>query len=143
MATTPQPPHKPAAPPPQPPKPGGKDDKLHQHGDFKEGHAPLKDPNEGKSPAIYDPREREQDLGPGGPRPLGVKGDFIDDGERDPDTVAEEQRRRSAEIEAMGVEAWKDAHDERSEEEKRAHPTVVPERTPVEDTKRIENNKAP
>ena len=30
----------------------------------------------------------------------GVKGEHIDDGERDPDTIAEEQRRRSAEYEA-------------------------------------------
>jgi hypothetical protein len=32
-------------------------------------------------------------------------------------TIADEQRERSAEIEAMGVEAWKAAHDERSQEE--------------------------
>lgn len=35
-------------------------------------------------------------------------------------TIAEEQRRRSDEIAAMGVEAWKDANDERTEEERGA-----------------------
>ena len=62
---------------------------------------------------------------------IGVKGTPIEDGERDPDTIAEEQRRRSAEIEGMGVEAWKAAHDER---EARAR---------VEGTKKLENHKAP
>lgn len=40
----------------------------------------------------------------------GVKGEHIEDGERDPDTIAEEQRRRSAEMEAMGVDAYMKAH---------------------------------
>jgi hypothetical protein len=34
----------------------------------------------------------------------GVKGEHIVDGERDPDTIAEEQRRRSAEYEAHGFD---------------------------------------
>ena len=40
--------------------------------------------------------------GPGEPLvgALGVKGEWIEDGERDPDTIAEEQRRRSAALEA-------------------------------------------
>ena len=40
--------------------------------------------------------------GPGEPLvgATGVKGEHIEDGERDPDTIAEEQRRRSAEYEA-------------------------------------------
>ena len=41
---------------------------------------------------------------PGPGEPLvgaqGVKGEWIEDGERDPDTIAEEQRRRSAAMEA-------------------------------------------
>ena len=41
---------------------------------------------------------------------IGVKGEHIDDGERDPDTIAEEQRRRSAEIEKVGVDAYMKAH---------------------------------
>lgn len=40
--------------------------------------------------------------GPGAPLvgATGVKGEHIEDGERDPDTIAEEQRRRSAAYEA-------------------------------------------
>jgi hypothetical protein len=34
------------------------------------------------------------------------------------ETIVDEQRARSAEIEAMGVEAWKAEHDERPAEEK-------------------------
>ena len=39
--------------------------------------------------------------GPGAPLvgATGVRGEHIEDGERDPDTIAEEQRRRSAEYE--------------------------------------------
>ena len=146
MAQAPQPPHKPAPPQqhqapkpgdkPPAPKPGDKNDKLHQQGEFKEGHAPLRDPAEGKPPAVggghltdpRDPRvdERDRTFRPGDPQPIGVSGLLIEDGERDPGTVAEEQRIRSAEIEAMGVEAYKDSIDERSEEEKSEHPTVLP-----------------
>ena len=124
MAQAPQPPHKPAAPPP-----------------------PLKDPAAGKPPAVGGGhlaktdeelrREQDKDRGPGGYRPtIGVKGEPIEDGERDPDTIAEEQRRRSAEIEAHGVHAWIEAHDERTAEEKGEHKHV-------EGTKKLENHKAP
>jgi hypothetical protein len=110
MATTPQPPHKPAPPPPlktraddhPPPAVGG-------------GHVAKT----GEPEPVTDDRPT-----------IGVKGIPIEDGERDPDTIAEEQRRRSAEMEAMGVEAWKAAHDERSEAR-------------IEGTKKIENHKAP
>lgn len=39
-------------------------------------------------------------------------------------TIADEQRMRSAEVQAQGVEPWKQAHDERTEEERR--PRQVP-----------------
>ena len=39
------------------------------------------------------------------------------------ETIADEQRARSEEIEEQGVDAWKAAHDERSPDEK---PKVVP-----------------
>lgn len=39
-------------------------------------------------------------------------------------TIADEQRARSAEIQAMGVEKWKEAHDQRSPEERQ--PRQVP-----------------
>ena len=49
--------------------------------------------------------------GPGGYGPtIGVLGKPIDDGEDDPDTIAGEQRRRSAEMEKVGVEAYMKAH---------------------------------
>ena len=126
MAQAPQPPHKPA---PHTPPPAAKP------------HPPLKDPAEGKPPAIggghlartgEDPHVDDRDRRPGDPQPLGVSGLLIEDGERDPGTVAEEQRARSAEIEAMGVEAWKDAHDERGDEERAAHPTIAPSPQQVE-----------
>jgi hypothetical protein len=45
------------------------------------------------------------------PRPIiGVRGEEIDDGERDPDTIAEEQRRRSDEMQKVGVDAYMKAH---------------------------------
>ena len=116
MAQAPQPPHRPAPGPAKPPP-------------------PLKDPAEGKPPAIGgghlaktgEPHvdERDRPLRPGDPQPIGVSGLLIEDGERDPGTVAEEQRARSAEIETMGVEAYKDSIDERSEVEKNEHPTVA------------------
>ena len=132
MAQAPQPPHRPAPGPAKPAAPP----------------PPLKDPAEGKSPAIGgghltktgdDPHVEDRNRRPGDPQPIGVAGLLIEDGSRDPGTVAEEQRLRSAEIEAMGVEAWKDSIDERSDEEKREHPTV-------EGTRKIEhreNHKAP
>jgi hypothetical protein len=45
-------------------------------------------------------------------------GEPIEDGERDPDTIAEEQRRRSEEIEKEGVEPWKAKRDQRPDNEK-------------------------
>jgi hypothetical protein len=107
MAQAPQPPHRPAAPPPP----------------------PLKNPAEGKPPAVIAKQGEDE-----GPRPtIGVKGEPIDDGSRDPDTVAEEQRRRSAEIEGMGVEAWKAAHADHTPDENRT----------VAGVKKLENSKAP
>lgn len=54
----------------------------------------------------------------------------------DPDitTVQEEQLDRSAEIEAMGVEAWKEAHDERNlpDEQKEHHGRAVPGVSPTQ-----------
>jgi hypothetical protein len=107
MAQAPQPPNRPA---PGPAKP------------------PLRDPAEGKPPAIggghLAKQGEEINPGAGYARPIGVKGEPIEDGERDPDTVAEEQRRRSAEIEAMGVEAYKDSIDERTPEQRSEHAAV-------------------
>jgi hypothetical protein len=57
--------------------------------------------------------------GPVKPTPtIGVKGEPIDDGERDPDTIAEEQRRRSDETEAA---RGKDLHTTNK------HPLPAPE----------------
>ena len=74
-----QPPHQPPnRPTPGPPKP------------------PLKDPAEGKSPAIGGGHlARTDEPAPRAPPDPPVE------------TIADEQRRRSAEIEEMGVEAWK------------------------------------
>ena len=114
MAQAPQPPHKPAAPPPPlktraddhpPPAVGG-------------GHVAKT----GEDPKLDDHRPI-----------IGVKGHPIEDGSRDPDTIAETQRRRSAEMEKKGIEAWKAEHDERSEEEKRGHTVVPPPAIPRAD----------
>lgn len=105
---------------------------------------PLRDPSEGKSPAIggghlTTQEERDKDRpGPSGYRQtIGVKGEPIDDGERDPDTIAEEQRRRSDEMEKEGVEKWKAARDERTPEEREGK--AIPGSQP----RRIEGHKAP
>jgi hypothetical protein len=48
-------------------------------------------------------------------------------------TIADEQRARSDEIASEGVDKWKAAHDERSEEEKAGNaqvPGVVPQGNP-------------
>jgi hypothetical protein len=45
-------------------------------------------------------------------------GEPIEDGERDPDTIAEEQRRRAEEMDKEGVEPWKARHDNRPDDEK-------------------------
>lgn len=117
MAQAPQPPHKPAAPQPQP------------------AHKPpptLRDPAEGKPPAVVGQQLVDER------RPtIGVKGEPIEDGERDPDTIAEEQRRRSDEIQAAGVERWKYDHDTRSEEEK--GPFVAGE---AEGQRRVEHHES-
>ena len=160
MAQAPQPPHKPAQhQPPPPPKPGDKNDKLHQQGDFKEGHAPLRDPTEGKPPAVAGGfvQPYADDRFPIDPklgrRPtIGVKGEPIEDGERDPDTIAEEQRRRSEEMQAVGVERWMYDHDTRSAEEKgpfvaasdrlpaEAHPDA--QFQSAQDPKRVEHHES-
>ena len=105
--------------------PTPKDDKSHEQGEFKDQHVPLRDPSEGKSPAVigYDVARRDaraqENVGPGGYGPtIGVRGLPIEDGERDPDTIAEEQRLRSAEMEQMGMAKWNAAHDELSDEER-------------------------
>jgi hypothetical protein len=91
----------------------------------------LRNPAEGKPPAIVTKHGEE---GPGGYRPtIGVKGEPIEDGARDPDTIAEEQRRRSAEIEGVGVEQWKAAHADHTPDESRT----------VAGVKKLENPKAP
>jgi hypothetical protein len=120
MAQTPQPPNRPAPGSAKPPLP------------------PLRDPAEGKSPAIgggHLAKQGEEKINPGAgyAQPIGVKGEPIEDGERDPDTVAEEQRRRSAEIEAMGVEAYKDSIDERTPEQRS-------ERAAVEGVRQVEHH---
>lgn len=90
-------------------------DRTHEQGSFKDQHVPLRDPSEGKSPAVIG-------------RDLTRDGE-VEQGEPDPPvwTVGDEQRERSAYIESVGVEAYKDEIDERSDEERQAHPTVAPE----------------
>ena len=127
--------------------PTPKDDKSHEQGEFKDQHVPLKDPSEGKSPAVIghnvatrDARGAREDEGPGGYGPtIGVRGLPIEDGERDPDTIAEEQRRRSAEMEQMGMAAWNAAHDELSDEERSGARQVAGAAPPprIEGEKRI------
>lgn len=74
--------------------------------------------------------------GAAGLRPtIGVKGEPIDDGERDPDTIAEEQRKRSDDMEKEGMSKWIAAHDERKGEQ--AEPRKVTA------TVQIEGHKAP
>jgi hypothetical protein len=107
-----QPPH--PHPKPEPPKPAAKHDEHEAKG--KDQHVPLRDPSGGREPAVVR-RDARPDEQLGYPPTIGVKGEPIEDGERDPDTIAEEQRMRSAEMEAMGSEAWKAAHDERSRNE--------------------------
>jgi hypothetical protein len=108
-------------PPPQQPPPDDRDHKDaagNKHG--KDLH-----PDE-KLPAVmggqitkHGDEERDRQ------RPtIGVKGEPIEDGERDPDTIAEEQRRRSADMEAKGIKAWLEEHDERTREQKEGHPRV-------------------
>ena len=116
MAQAPQPPHKTGAQPPQqqPQKTGAQPPAVTRSADVaKTGEDPKRDADD---------------------RPIiGVKGHPIEDGSRDPDTIAEEQRRRSAEMEKKGIEAWKAEHDERSEEEKRGQTVVPPPAIPRAD----------
>ena len=129
MATTPHPAPKPE--PPKPPPPAAKNDRLHDPGQDK--HAPLKSHSD--QPAVIAGRGADRDLGPSGYGPtIGVMGEPIEDGERDPDTIAEEQRRRSEEIEKVGVDAWVKAHDDRDRDgdDERAPKKVVPGVTAAE-----------
>jgi len=118
MATTPQPPHKPPTPPPPPLKTRADD---HPPPAVGGGHLAKQD---------EDKRDDRESARP----TIGVKGTPIEDGSRDPDTIAEEQRRRSADMEKEGIEAWKARHDDRSEEEKRG--------AAVEGVKHVEHHKA-
>ena len=85
------------------------DDNIHEEGEYKDQHVPLRDPSEGRNPAVIG-----QDVGAWNGDfqdqgyaqehvTVGVKGEPIEDGERDPDTIAEEQRRRSEDMQAEGV----------------------------------------
>lgn len=90
--------------------PTPRDDEDHEQGEYKDQHVPLRDPSEGQVPAIVSGSL----VDPNAPAPQ----QYVD-----PDpawTIADEQRARSEEIESMGVEAWKDANDSRTEEEKAA-----------------------
>ena len=87
---------------------------------------PLRDPSEGQSPAVigqdllhWGGEGDFQDQASAAPQPpvIGVRGEPIEDGERDPDTIAEEQRERSAEMEEQGVGAWMAARDSRTQEQ--------------------------
>ena len=50
----------------------------------------------------------------------GVKGEHIEDGERDPDTIAEEQRRRSQEYEDAIADGPRECRHDRTNEEQDA-----------------------
>ena len=104
------------------------------------------DRRDDRSDARRDARVEEATLvlplaEPAGP-PLvgatGVKGEHIEDGERDPDTIAEEQRRRSAAMEAgatMEEVATTDIPDPHSQgEPRRVAPPV--QNQPHRDTPR-------
>ena len=102
--------------------PTPKDDNIHEQGEYKDQHVPLRDPSEGKSPAVIGQDVEawvgnDQDPGPQEHVTIGVKGEPIADGERDPDTVAEEQRMRSEDMQEQGVHAWMAARDSRTEEQ--------------------------
>ena len=101
--------------------PTPQDDDIHEEGEYKDQHVPLRDPSEGQNPAVIG-----QDVGAwtGNEQQdyaeehvtVGVRGEPIEDGERDPDTIAEEQRRRSEEMQAEGLN-WMASRDSRSEQE--------------------------
>jgi hypothetical protein len=103
--------------------PTPQDDDIHEEGEYKDQHVPLKDPSEGQAPAVIG-----QDVGAWNGDfqdqgyaqehvTVGVRGEPIEDGERDPDTIAEEQRRRSEDMQAEGVQTWMAQRDSRSEQE--------------------------
>ena len=97
----------------------------------------LRDPAEGQPPAVIgqdveawmgDPQESAA-AQPQAPT-IGVKGEPIADGERDPGTIAEEQRMRSEDMQAEGVFAWMAARDSRTDEEIAASQFVADEERP-------------
>ena len=103
--------------------PTPQDDDIHEQGEYKDQHVPLRDPSEGKSPAVIGQdvgawvgNEDEQGV-PQEHITIGVRGEPIEDGERDPDTIAEEQRRRSEDMQAEGVFNWMNARDSRTQEQ--------------------------
>ena len=119
------------------PTPEGDD--LHEEGEYKDQHVPLRDPSEGKSPAVigqdlqhWEGEGDFQDQASAQPQPpvIGVDGYEIDDGERDPGTIAEEQRRRSEEMQEQGVGAWMAARDSRTREQIDASSFVQEEEKP-------------
>lgn len=79
------------------------------------------------TPSAAKPSDRSK-RDPNDHRAIGVKGEPIEDGECDPDTIAEEQRRRSEDIAKVGVAKWVDDRDERPAEERtnRQVPGVAP-----------------
>ena len=105
MATTPHPPPKPEPPKPQTPPPRPQNPPPHQPSTA--AHVP-----EAHS---KDPQEAKLELAESAARDRKVESVR---------TIADEQRERSDEMAAKGVEAWKAEHDERSADEKQ--PKVVP-----------------
>ena len=108
-------------------------DDLHEEGEYKDQHAPLRDPSEGKAPAVIGQDVAQyggdfQDQGYAQEHvTIGVRGEPIEDGERDPDTIAEEQRMRADDMQTQGVHAWMAARDSRSEDELAASQFVAEE----------------
>ncbi len=101
------------------------DDNIHEEGEYRDQHVPLRDPSEGTAPAVigqdvqqwsgdgdYQDQAAAQQQAP----VIGVKGEPIEDGERDPDTIAEEQRIRSEEMQEQGLN-WMASRDSRTEEQ--------------------------
>jgi hypothetical protein len=89
---------------------------------------PLRDPSEGRAPAVigqniaqYDAEyagDYQEQMAAQQQAPvIGVDGEPIEDGERDPGTVAEEQRQRSEDMQEQGVLAWMAARDSRTPEQ--------------------------
>ena len=102
-------------------------DDIHEQGEYKDQHVPLRDPSEGRSPAVigqdvanWGDQNDYQNEAAAQPQPpvIGVEGYPIEDGERDPGTIAEEQRRRSEEMQEQGAN-WMASRDSRTEEQRR------------------------